>query len=186
MSGDILRGWGRRWDLHFMGMCKQQATMSKDPRTQVGAIAVDEDRFPRSQGFNGFPRGIEDTPERLADRETKNLLMVHGEKNVVANAARAGISLRGCVLYYVATDDTEDVWGGPPCTGCTKEILQCGIAGIVSFPPKLVSNWRADLAVAAGWLREAGLPHRIVEPPAEGEEWPWRDAARFRRAAAAA
>lgn len=59
-----------RWDRHFLRLAAEHARMSKDPSTKVGAVIVGPDREIRSAGFNGFPRGIEDTDERLHDRET--------------------------------------------------------------------------------------------------------------------
>ncbi len=100
-----------RWDHHFLDRCLLNARMSKDPRTQVGAIIVGPDREQRADGFNGFPRGIADTPERLNDRDIKMRLIVHAERNAICNAARIGVSIQGCTLYLAATDDTGMTWG---------------------------------------------------------------------------
>lgn len=137
--------------------------MSKDPNTRVGAVIVGPQREVRSTGFNGFPRLICDSPERLADRETKLKLIVHAEMNAVLAAARIGVPLAGCTLYLAATDDTGAVWGGPPCTRCTVEMIQAGITQVVSRPPKAVpSRWHADLALAGSLLAEAGVGYREV------------------------
>lgn len=112
-------------------------------------------------GFNGFPRGIEDTLERLHDRDMKLKLIVHGEMNAILNAVRIGVSTRGCTLYLAATDDTGLIWGGPPCTRCTVEIIQSGITSIVSFEPKSVpSKWHDDLAFSRTLLSEAKIRYR--------------------------
>lgn len=141
------------------------AQMSKDPSTRVGSIIVGPDREIISAGFNGFPRGIADTAGRLNDRDTKLRLMVHGEMNAVLAAARTGIRLKGCVLYLSATDDSGMVWGGPPCTRCTVEIIQAGITEIVSFEPKQVpSRWHADLTFARSLIAEAGVAYRELTP----------------------
>ena len=154
-----------RWDRHFLHLCLDHARMSKDPSTQVGAVIVGPDREIRSAGFNGFPRGIEDTAERLADRDTKLALVVHGEMNAVLAAARIGTPLAGCTMYLAATNDRDGVWGGPPCTRCTVEIIQAGIVEIVSWPFKQTpSRWAADTARAHGLLVEAGVRFREVQP----------------------
>ena len=44
------------------------STWSKDPSTQIGAIAVKDKRLV-STGYNGFPRNIEDLDERWNNRE---------------------------------------------------------------------------------------------------------------------
>lgn len=152
-----------RWDNHFMGLALAHARMSKDPSTKVGAVIVGPDREIRSSGFNGFPRGILDAPERLADRDTKLGLVVHAEMNAVLNAARVGIPLKGCTMYLSCTDSTGMVWGGPPCTRCTVELIQSGITAVVSQPFKTVpSRWKDDIEKARAILMEAGVSYREV------------------------
>lgn len=161
-----------RWDSYFLDLALLNARMSKDPSTRVGAVIVGPDLEIRSTGFNGLPRGIADTPERLTDRETKLKLIVHAEMNAILNAARIGVSTRGCTLYLAATDDSGLVWGGPPCTRCTVETIQSGIASIVSHPFKNVpSRWLNDIQCSHGLLNEAGINYREVPPtpPSYGE-----------------
>lgn len=156
---------GDRWDRHFLQLAADHARMSKDPSTRVGAVIIGPDREIRSAGFNGFPRGIEDTAERLSDREMKLRLVVHGEMNAVLAAARVGTPLKGCTLYLSATDNTGAVWGGPPCTRCTVEVIQAGIIEIVSWPQKAVpSKWHDDLVLAHQIIDEAGVKYREVSP----------------------
>lgn len=155
-----------RWDRHFLQLCLDHARMSRDPSTRVGAIIVGPDRELRSAGFNGLPRGIADTSKRLADRELKNRLVVHGEMNAVLAAARVGIPVKGCTLYLAATDatDASKLWGGPPCVRCTVELIQAGIVEIVTWPFKSVpSRWLEDITFARELLREAGIRYREVE-----------------------
>jgi dCMP deaminase len=154
-----------RWDNHFLHLAQVRAGMSKDPSTRVGAVIVGPDKEERATGFNGFPRGIADLPERLNDRETKLQLVVHAELNAIVQAARVGVSVKECTLYLAATDDSGMVWGGPPCTRCTVHVIQAGIRRVVSRPRKAVpSRWHADLDVAAALLAEAGVAYHEVEP----------------------
>jgi dCMP deaminase len=154
-----------RWDRHFLARCVLNARMSKDPRTQVGAIIVGPHREQRADGFNGFPRGIADTFERLNDRDMKMKLIVHAERNAICNAARVGVSVLGCTLYLAATDDTGMIWGGPPCSACSIELIQAGITTIVSYPIKATpSRWHEDLEFARGVLGEAGVNYREITP----------------------
>ena len=60
-----------KWDRRFIDLALHISEWSKDPSTKVGCVVVGEDREIRSTGFNGFPRGIEDSMERLEDRELK-------------------------------------------------------------------------------------------------------------------
>lgn len=160
-----------RWDLHFLGMALYHSKLSKDPSTRVGAIIVGPDRELLSGGFNGFPRLIADTPERLHDRETKLKLIVHAEMNALLAAARTGMRVKGCSLYLAATDDSRLVWGGPPCTRCTVEIIQAGITEIVSFPVKAVpSRWHEDLKLSRELLDEAGITYRELAKASEDRQ----------------
>lgn len=155
-----------RWDRHFLHLSLSHARMSKDPRTRVGSVIVGPDRELRSAGFNEFPRGIADTHERLHDRDLKLRLIVHGEMNAILAAARIGTPLKGCTLYLAATDDTGLIWGGPPCTRCTVELIQAGIAHVVSWTPKAIpSRWHEDIAFAGELLAEAGISYRQVQIP---------------------
>jgi len=150
-----------RWDQHFLDLALANALMSKDPSTKVGAVIVGPDREIRSAGFNGLPRGVADTPERLNDRDTKLKLIVHAEMNAILNAARIGVSVKGCTLYLAATDSSGLVWGGPPCTRCTVETIQSGITSIVSHPFKNVpSRWVDDIKIARSLLEEVGIDFR--------------------------
>jgi dCMP deaminase len=153
-----------RWDRAFLRQALDWSAMSKDPNTRVGAIIVGPDRETRSTGFNGFPRGISDTDERLANRDLKLRLVVHAERNAICNAARIGVSTKGCTLYLCATDNTGLVWGGPPCTACLLEVIQAGIISIVSYPFKAVpSRWAEDIAFSRTLIDEVGISYREVE-----------------------
>lgn len=153
----------KKWDDHFIELAIQVARMSKDPSTQVGAVVVGPDREILSTGFNGFPRGIEDTLERLTNRDLKLGLIVHAEMNAILQAARNGVSTKGRKLYLAATDGSGQVWGGPPCTRCTVEIIQSGVSEIVSRPFKTgFSHWKSSLEVSLVLLKEAGVVYREV------------------------
>lgn len=140
--------------------------MSKDPSTRVGAVIVGPDLEIRSTGFNGFPRGIADTPARLHDRETKLRLVVHAECNAIVNAARVGTPLRGCTMYLSAQSVKDSmIWGGPPCTRCTVHTIQAGIARVISHSFKNVpSKWKQDIDEARKLLEEANIPFIEVNP----------------------
>ena len=149
-----------RWHNHFLQLCLDHARMSKDPSTQVGALIIGPDREPLSNGFNGFPRGIADTEERLNDRELKNKLIVHAEMNAILNAARVGTALKGSTLYLAAINSSGLVWGGPPCTRCTVELIQAGIKRVITRHQKAVpSRWHEDIAFARKLIEEVGIEY---------------------------
>jgi dCMP deaminase len=107
-----------KWNDRYMAMAKEVSLWSKDPNTKVGAVAVGEKGQILSQGYNGFPRGILDSPQRLNDRETKYRFVVHAEMNVIYNATYSGVSLDNAKLF---------VYGLPVCSECAKGIIQVGI-----------------------------------------------------------
>lgn len=154
----------RRIDLDNLKSALVQAHRSKDPRTQVGSVIVGMHGEIRSTGYNGFPRGIADTPERLNDQAFCDQCMVHAERNALLNAARVGIPVLGTTLYLVATDNSGAVWGGPPCVSCAMEIIQAGVKETAAFPFKATpSRWTENVRLAGQLLAEAGVFHREVE-----------------------
>jgi dCMP deaminase len=147
-----------KWDWRFLRLARHISDWSKDPSTKVGCVVVGPDREIRSTGFNGFPRGIEDSDERLSNRELKYPLICHAEENAIMHAARIGVSLRGCVAYVT--------W--PPCTRCARSLVQAGVSAVV-YPASLEipERWRADFDMSMGMLAEAGVASRQVEVPLE-------------------
>ena len=65
-----------RWDMRFLELADTIRKWSKDPSRKIGAIAV-RDRKILATGYNGFPKGIEDTHERYKNREIKYRYVVH-------------------------------------------------------------------------------------------------------------
>ena len=142
-----------KWDRRFIDLALHISNWSKDPSTKVGCVVVGADREIRSTGFNGFPRGIEDSLERLEDREMKYPLICHAEENAIMHAARVGVSLKGCVAYVT--------W--PPCTRCARSLIQAGVVEVV-FPEDIdvPERWVADFDMSMSMMKEAGLEVRSV------------------------
>jgi len=141
------------WDERFLKLAVHIAGWSKDPSTQVGCIIVGEDREIRSTGFNGFPRGIEDSKERYLNRELKYSLICHAEENAIMHAARIGVSLKGCRAYVT--------W--PPCTRCTRSLIQAGVEEVV-YPGNLTipERWLEDFNLGRQMFEESGVKVRDV------------------------
>lgn len=160
------------WFDSFFRRCQAEAASSKDPTTKVGAVIVDDDKGALSSGFNGFPRGIADTPERLASRHLKNRLVVHAERNAILNVARTGgAALRGATICVEAipTDGSEH-WGAP-CVACALEIIQAGIKRVITRPIAAApERWHGEAEEARLLLEEAGVEYvEIVDRPVEEE-----------------
>tara|TARA_B100000902_G_scaffold3881_1_gene5004 strand:- start:33739 stop:34176 length:438 start_codon:yes stop_codon:yes gene_type:complete len=140
-----------KWDTRFLDLALHISGWSKDPSTQVGCVVVGPDREIRSTGFNGFPRGINDTIERLEDRSQKYPMICHAEENAIMHAARIGISLKDCTAYVT--------W--PPCSRCARSLIQAGVSEIV-YPDdsEIPERWHDDFAIATRMFNEAGISYR--------------------------
>jgi len=99
---------------YFMDIAAHASTRSADPRTRVGAVAVDSDNSIIVTGYNGMPVGIVDSPKVWS---CKDELVIHAEENLVAFAAKQGRVLRGATVYSTHI----------PCKRCTRLLLQCGV-----------------------------------------------------------
>ena len=63
------------WDKKYIDLAKHIATWSKDPSTKIGAVAIGEKGQVLAQGYNGFPRGIDDSATtRLAAQAYVSIL----------------------------------------------------------------------------------------------------------------
>ncbi len=143
------QGWGKK----YTNLAKEISTWSKDPSTQVGAVVIGEKGQLLSQGYNGFPRGINDTDDRLNNRERKYELVVHAEMNAIYNASLNGVSLKDSTLY---------VYGLPICSECAKGIIQVGIKKVVATRPKIYnSDWDKSVKAAEALFREAEVMYLI-------------------------
>jgi len=137
-----------KWDIRFIELARHISGWSKDPSTKVGCVVVGEDREIRSTGFNGFPRGIDDDPERLADREKKYPLICHAEENAIMHAARIGVSLKDSTAYVT--------W--PPCSRCARSLIQAGIREVVySSSEEIPERWIEDFEISTSMLAEANV-----------------------------
>ena len=107
-----------------------------------------------AQGYNGFPRGIEDKEGRYADRQLKYKYVVHAEMNVIYNATYNGVSLDGATLF---------VWGLPVCSECAKCIIQVGIKQIVMPGQSIPESWQESWNLTKEMFEEAGVKYEFVE-----------------------
>jgi dCMP deaminase len=119
-----------------MQLAKEAASWSKDPSTKIGAVCIGSKGQVLSTGYNGFPRGIDDSLTRYYDRELKYKMVVHAEMNAIFNATYNGVSLDGSTMY---------VHGLPVCSDCAKGIIQVGVKRIVmdgSIPDRWKDSWQ--------------------------------------------
>lgn len=148
-----------RWDKHFLTLCEEVATMSRDKRTKVGCVVVRSDGSIAVTGFNGFPRGIDDSKEERYEDPAKYFFTSHAEENAFLTAARHGVKLERCTVYTLE----------PPCARCARAIIQLKIAGVI-FPrnntfetdPEKIERHKEDQAASRELLREAEVNVRRI------------------------
>lgn len=114
------------WDEYFMSIATLVSERSTCLRRHVGAILV-KDRRILATGYNGAPAGLAHCLERGCLRETipsgqRHELCrgVHAEQNAIIQAAVAGVSIKGSILYCT----------NQPCVLCAKMLINAGIVKI--------------------------------------------------------
>ena len=137
-----------KWDKRYLDLAKEISKWSKDPSKQIGAVAVGSNGNVLAQGYNGFPRGIDDAPERYENREVKYKLVVHAEMNVIYNASYNGVSLNESTLY---------VHGLPACSDCAKGIIQVGVKRVVMPKQEIPDHWSESWKMSKEMFDEAGV-----------------------------
>ena len=132
-------------DTRFLHTAQAIAQIWSKDSTKVGAVAVGEHRNQVAFGFNGFPPGVEDTPERLLNRDSKLSLTLHAEVNALSNALFAVHTL------YVTH---------PPCANCALHILSRRTVKRVVYwdnDDLDMTRWGESLAQARAVLAEGGV-----------------------------
>ncbi len=122
LIAEATRQFGVRpsWDEYFMATAVLISTRSPCERLHVGCIIVSTGEQKNrliAAGYNGFLPG---TPHVSRVREGHEQATVHAEQNAVADAARRGSSVEGCVAYVTHF----------PCINCAKILASAGIAEI--------------------------------------------------------
>ena len=105
-------------DKHFIRLAWVTGlNLSKDPRTKVGAVIVSEDTRQVSIGYNGFPRHLNEAPERW-EKPLKYEYVIHAELNAIMNCP---FDTKGCTLYCTHQ----------PCHRCLEHLVNAGIKRVV-------------------------------------------------------
>lgn len=111
------------YDIAYMEMAISFSKLSYAERNKVGCIIVSKDYQVIAQGFNGTPKGMENSCEYISEsgeRITKPEVL-HAETNAISKCARWSSSTEGGTLYVTLS----------PCLDCSKLIIQAGIARVV-------------------------------------------------------
>lgn len=150
----------KKWSQRYLSLAAEVGSWSKDPRRKIGSIIVGKNGEILSQGYNGFPRNVQDKDDRYNDRDLKHMFVVHAEINAILNAARNGTRIEGSTMY---------LHGLPPCCDCTKAIIQSGIRKLiiqVDGDTKISPNWEKSFEVSRTMLQEAKLKYIVVDQDA--------------------
>lgn len=105
------------WTSLFMNIAKLVSKRSADPKTQVGAVIVKDNRI-LSIGYNGPISGFNYDFDWTTAEKYK--YCVHAEANALANAAKIGANVEGADCYITLS----------PCEECIKLLIQAGIKNI--------------------------------------------------------
>ena len=143
-----------KWDWRYLNLAKEISTWSKDPSAQIGSVVVGSEGRVLATGYNGFPRGIVDTQDRLFNRETKYKYVVHAEMNCIYNASAHGVSLQGSTMY---------VYGLPVCSECAKGVIQAGISRVVyTHQYNIPERWIESAECSREMFAEAGIDFNYI------------------------
>src|SRR5262245_42608666 len=151
------------WHARFLSLAAHIAQWSKDPSTKCGAVIVRPNRTIVSVGYNGFPRGVEDTPYLLNDREEKYKRVVHAEMNAILFA---GV-VKGYTLY---------TWPFLPCCHCATCVIQTGITSVIA-PGGEGPLWdRHHVALSRDMMEQADV---FVQEIGNAQAFGWTDSGVF-------
>ncbi len=139
-----------KWNRRFLDLAEHVSKWSKDPSTKVGAVIVNPKKVVVGMGYNGFPRGVIDRPDRLSDREQKYPMIVHAEINAILNASAP---LQGSTIFVYPTLMIPSA-----CPSCAQAIIQVGIKELVCwYSDDLEERWHNLSGISAEMFQEAGV-----------------------------
>ena len=141
-----------KWHKRFLKLAEHISTWPKDPSSKIGAVIVDKNRRIISTGYNGFAVGVDDSTERLENREIKYKIVLHAEENAIQFSKQ---NLEGCSLY---------VSGLPPCAHCASLIIQSGIKNVYAWNKEIPERWKESVELTQKIFEEAGVLLTYIDP----------------------
>jgi dCMP deaminase len=136
------------WDRRFLDLADLVATWSKDPKRKVGAVIVDSNNRIISVGFNGFARGVDDSPISYEDTGFKLQSILHAETNAIMFAQG---NTRGCTIYTSC----------PTCVHCASQIIQSGITRVVYVALDTESKWVESNKIASNLYKQTKVKEHV-------------------------
>jgi dCMP deaminase len=105
------------WTDYFLGLAKVVSQRSHDVQTQHGCVITDSHNHILGVGYNGFPRGLDDS-ELPKTRPEKYPWMIHAERNALSN----------CI---VRPDNGIAYVTGQSCNDCIMALWQEGVTTVI-------------------------------------------------------
>lgn len=105
------------WTNYFLGLAKVVSQRSHDIHTQHGCVITDCNHRILGVGYNGFPKGMDDT-KLPTTRPEKYDWMIHAERNALSN----------CVIR---PDNGIAYVTGQSCNDCIKALWQEGVTKVI-------------------------------------------------------
>ena len=140
-----------KWVHRFTKLAHEVSTWSVDS-TGVGAIIVGEEKNIISTGFNGAPRGVEETEIRK-NQHYKKYFIEHAERNAIFLAKS---SLKGAILFTTHF----------PCADCARAIIQEGIREVYYCQKMEKEHWKESMMASEIMLTEAKVKlHKVNYTP---------------------
>lgn len=105
------------WNDYFLGLARVVSQRSHDIHTQHGCVITDRSNRILSVGYNGFPRGLDDS-NLPTHRPDKYHWMIHAERNALSNCV---VRPENGIAYVT----------GQSCNDCIMALWQEGITKVV-------------------------------------------------------
>lgn len=105
------------WTNYFLGLAKVISQRSHDLQTQHGCVITDRNHRILGVGYNGFPRGLNDT-DLPKTRPEKYPWMIHAERNALSNCT---IRPENGIAYVT----------GQSCNDCIMALWQEGVTSVI-------------------------------------------------------
>jgi dCMP deaminase len=145
-----MKGKNKRpsWDEYFVKAAYLVSERSTCLRRRVGAVLV-KDKQILATGYNGAPMGIAHCSKTGCLRQKLKVPSgsrheicrgLHAEQNVILQAAKHGVSVRGSCLYIT----------NAPCSICAKMIINAGIVEIIiagDYPDKMAIDFLKEAKI---------------------------------------
>jgi dCMP deaminase len=129
---------------------------SKDPSTKVGALFISNTSHRvLTMGYNGMPRGFDETIDERWKRPEKYMYVEHAERNAIYNACRNGVQLEDSTAFVTLF----------PCTDCIRAMIQSGVKMIVSLEitDDVSEQWRENFKYSMEIAKECGIVVKFIK-----------------------